>query len=81
MVHAATTELEMVVIQKVVKRTRNSVISIPDLNHSSSTYQEKFQTSSKYAVLFNNRTQGFTTRKLSTITRKSSFSEVHGRLV
>jgi hypothetical protein len=28
----------MVVIRKGMKRTRNSVISVPELNHSSSTY-------------------------------------------
>jgi hypothetical protein len=70
----------MAVIRKGIKRARNSVISVPDLNHSSPTYQGNFRLFRSMSFLFNNFILHFTARKLSTITRKCSFSESRGRL-
>jgi len=70
----------MVVIRKDIKRTRNSVISVPDLNNSSPTYQGNFRLFRSMSFLFNNFMLHFTARKLSTVTRKSFFSESRERL-
>jgi len=60
-------------IREGIKCNRNLVISVPDLNHSSSTYQGNFSLLQSMSFLFNNFMPHFTTRKLSTVTRKSFF--------